>query len=154
MSLTGDLGLHLEDICIARRNGRIAGVMGVWDQSAYKQNVVRSYSGWMRLAAAIDHRLPKTGEKIRNGYATFVCIAGDSAIVFEELLADVLQRSAARGLEYLLMGLDENDPLVSTARRHPHILYRSRLFLAEWPDGPQLHAQLDRRPCYVELATL
>ena len=163
IALISRLGLRIEDVQIARRNGSIAGLMGLWDQSAYKQTVVRSYSGWLRLAAPLYNAgapwlqrrpLPKPGEKIRNGYAAFVCIAHDDATVFGDLLTATLQRAATRGLDYLLLGLDARDPLLAAAHARPHILYRSRLYLAEWPEGGHLHAQLDRRPTYVEIATL
>jgi hypothetical protein len=163
ISLTTRLGLRIEDVQIARRSGRIAGLIGLWDQSAYKQDVVRSYSGWIRLAVPLYNasapwlrrpRLPKAGERIRSGYAVFICIEQDAPSVFGDLLAATLHRAAARGLDYVLMGLDERDPLFRTARERPHIPYRSRLFLAEWPEGGHLHAQLDRRPSYVEIATL
>jgi hypothetical protein len=99
-------------------------------------------------------RLPKVGERIRSGYAVFTCVADDSLSVFDNLLAATLRRAAARGVDYLLLGLDEHDPLFRVARRCPHVPYRSRLFLAEWPEGDHLHAQLDRRPSSVEIATL
>ena len=40
-------GLELDDVFVARRNGGggIVGVLGLWDQSAYKQSVVRGYAG-------------------------------------------------------------------------------------------------------------
>jgi len=44
-SLTA-LGLRIEDLRVARRGGKIAGIGGLWDQSAYKQTIVHSYSGW------------------------------------------------------------------------------------------------------------
>jgi ribosomal protein S18 acetylase RimI-like enzyme len=154
-ALTGRLGLRVEDIQIYLRNGTIAGVMALWDHSAYKQNVVRGYSGWMRLAAALRlRRLPRPGETIRSGYAAFLCISEDHPQVFRHLLSAVLDRAAARGLDYLLLGLDARDPLLPAAQTHSHVPYRSRLFLAEWPDGGHLHAQLDCRPTYVEIATL
>ena len=157
------LGLRVEDVQIVRQSGRIVGVMGLWDQSTYKQDVVRGYSGWMRLAAPIYNagatwlqrpRLPNVGERIRSGYAAFTCVEGDSPSVFGDLLKATLQRAAARGLDYLLLGLDERDPLAGAARARPHIPYRSRLFLAEWPEGDHLHARLDSRPSCVEIATL
>ncbi len=163
LRLIHNLGLRFEDIQIARRNGSIAGVMGLWDQSAYKQNVVRSYTGWMKLAMPLYNatapclmrpRLPRPGEKIRNAYAAFVAVAEDDAIVFRDLLAATMKRAAICGLDYLLLGLDERDPLLRIAREHPHILYQSRLYLAEWPDGGHLYARLDDRPSYVEIATL
>lgn len=163
ISLTTRFGLRLEDIQIARQSGRIAGLIGLWDQSAYKQDVVRAYSGWFRLAVPLYNasapwhrrpRLPKIGERIPSGYAVFICIEQDASSVFGDLLTATLHRAAARGLDYVLMGLDERDPLFRIARERPHIPYRSRIFLAEWPEGGHLHAQLDRRPSYVEIATL
>ena len=83
IALTARLGLRLEDVQIARRGGHIAGVIGLWDQSAYKQDVVRGYSGWIRLAVPLYNasapwlrrpRLPKPGERIRSGYAIFTCV--------------------------------------------------------------------------------
>ena len=162
-SLTGRLGLRLEDIHVVRKNGRIAGVMGLWDQSSYKQHVVRAYSGWMRLASAVSSvatpllghaPLPRAGEPIRHGYAAFVCVADDDAGAFDDLLGAVLRRAAERELDYLLLGMDARDPLLPAAREHPHVPYDSTVYLAEWPDGGQVHARLDSRPTYVEIATL
>jgi hypothetical protein len=161
--LTARLGLRVDDIQILRSGGEIRGVMAVWDQSAYKQNVVRSLPGWMRAAGPIYNagapwlgrpRLPRTGEKIRNGYAAFVCVSEDDQTVCERLLTATLDCAARRGLEYVVLGLDERDPLLHVARKRPHIPYRSRLFVVEWPEGRNLHAQLDRRPTSVEIATL
>ena len=163
LRLVNGLGLRFEDIHIARRNGDITGVTGMWDQSAFKQNVVHSYSGWMKLAAPLYNaaapllmrsRLPPPGAQIRNAYAAFVCVAEDDSAVFSGLLGATLNRAAQCGLDYLLLGLDARDPLLRSAREHPHILYQSRLFLAEWPDGDHFHARLDNRPSYVEIATL
>ncbi len=163
LRLVDALGLRFEDIQIARRNGSIAGVIGMWDQSAYKQNIVHSYAGWLKLVAPLYNatapwlmrpRLPRPGEKIRNAYAAFVCVAKDNPNVFGDLLTATMARAATCGLDYLLLGLDERDALLDIAREHPHILYQSRLYLAEWPDGGHLHARLDDRPSYVEIATL
>src|SRR5262245_1493910 len=82
-ALTTRLGLRIEDAQIVRRSGRIVGLMGLWDQSAYKQDVVRAYSGWIRLAVPLYNvsapwlgrpRLPNEGERIRSGYAMFTCV--------------------------------------------------------------------------------
>jgi hypothetical protein len=163
LHLIHHLGLRYEDLQITRSNGTITGVMGMWDQSAFKQNVVRSYAGWLGRTLPLYNtaapwfmrpRLPRPGEKIRSAYAAFVCVAQDDASTFRNLLTATLQRAAACGLNYLLVGLDERDPLLAIARGHPHILYPSRLYLAEWPEEFHLHAQLDDRPSYIEIATL
>ncbi len=157
------LGLRIEDLRIARRGAKIVGVTGLWDQAAYKQTVVRSYSGWLKAvvpfwnsSAAWFGRsaLPRPGEKLRSAYASLICVAEDDAAVFGSLLREVYNLARLRGFSYLLVGLDARDPLLPVARAYTHVLYRSTLYLAEWSEGGQLHEQLDQRPVYVDAATL
>lgn len=149
----GALGLKMDDIVIARRGGRIAGVMALWDQSAYKQAVVRGYSGWLRAIAPL--MLPRVGDEIRSAYASLVCVANGNAALFGRLLRDVYNLASARGFSYLLVGLDVRDPLRARVRAYRHIAYASRLYLASWShEGGSTHARLDERLTRVDLATL
>jgi len=146
-----EYGLTTDDMRVVRGDGAIAGVMALWDQSAYKQSVIRGYSGWLRAAGPL---LPRPGTVLRSAYASLVCAAHDDVRVFDSLLRDACARAAARGFEYLLMGLDMRDPFAGVVRTYPHIAYPSRLYLASWPDGELSHEPLDDRPVYVDIATL
>ena len=157
------LGLRFEDILIARRSGRIAGIAGLWDQSAYKQTIVQGYSRWLKAAAPVYNfgahwigraALPRLGTKLCSAYAAFICIANDEAQIFAALLRQLYNLARLRGFEYLLIGLDARDPLLPVAKKYAHVSYPSRLYLAEWPDGGHFHEQLDHRPAYVDIATL
>jgi hypothetical protein len=157
------LGLQIEDLRIARRGKKIVGVMGLWDQSAYKQTVVRGYSSWLKAVAPFWNSgaawfgrsaLPRPGDKVRSAYAALICIANDDAAVFGSLLREVYNLASLRGFSYLMVGLDARDPLLPVAQAYAHILYPSRFYLAEWSDGGHLHEQLDQRPVYVDAATL
>jgi hypothetical protein len=148
-------GLRIDDIRIARRDARIVGAIGLWDQSAYKQTVVRAYSGWMKAAAWLGAMVvPRIGTHLRSAYAALVCVANDDAAVFRRLLRDVYNLAIARGFEYLLLGLDARDPLLAVAREYRHFQYPSVLYLGSWPQRGDLHEQLDHRPTYVDIATL
>lgn len=138
-------GLKIEDIRIARRGGAIAGVMALWDQTAYKQSIVRGYSGWMRMAQPF---LPRVGEEIRGVYAALICASDPD--VFADLLGAIRTLASERKFDYLLVGLDARDPNLPVARKYRHYAYPSRLYLT---DGG-LHEQLDQRPAYVDIATL
>lgn len=157
------LGLHIEDLRIARRNHRIVGLIGLWDQTAYKQTVVQGYSGWLKAAAPLwnssaalfgRHTLPRPGEELRSAYASLICVANDDTAVFADLLRDIYNLAASRGLNYLLLGLDARDPLLKVARDYAHVLYPSRFYLAAWSDGGHLYEQLDHRCTGVDAATL
>jgi hypothetical protein len=156
-------GLKAEDLIVARRSGQIAGIIGLWDQSAYKQTVIQAYSGWLKAVAPLwnsaapllrRNSLPRPGEAVRSVYAALVCVAGQDAAVFASLLREAYRHARSRGFSYLMLGLDALDPLLSLARSYPYIPYTSRLYLAEWSDGGHLHERLERFPAYVDIATL
>jgi hypothetical protein len=144
-------GLALDDFRIARRDGKIVGVLALWDQSAYKQSVIRGYSGWL---APIRPFLPRPGTRLRSAYASLLAVANDDPAVFGDLLREIYGLASRRGFEYLLVGLDARDPLLNVVRPHRHVHYPSRLYLASWSSGGPSHEQLDAVPVYVDIATL
>jgi hypothetical protein len=164
------LGLRIEDMRIARRAGAIIGVMALWDQSAYKQAIVRGYAGWLKFVAPLvgvagsswlpGATLPRIGAEVRSAYASLVCVANDDARLFGRLLRSVYNLASSRGFDYLVVGLDARDPLLRVVRGYPHVSYPSRLYLAAWPggsggsSGESPHAQLNDAPAYVDVATL
>ena len=144
-------GLRLADIRIARRHGAIVGAMALWDQSAYKQWIVRGYTGWLKALAPI---LPRVGDEVRSAYVSLVCIAHDDVAVFSRLLRDVYNLGCSRRFDYLLVGLDSRDPLLTGVGAYRRFCYASRLYLASWSHGGHAHEPLDGRPAYVDIATL
>ena len=154
---------RLDDFFIARQNGKIVGVVGLWDQSRFKQTVVYAYSRKMRLARSVYNAvsrlrggrpLPAPGEAINHIYASFICIERNDPEIFDALLPHLYNEAARRGYAYLLIGLDSRDPLLEAVRPYPHITYLSRLYTVCWDDEGEFHARLDGRIPYVEIAAL
>ena len=136
--------------------------MGMWDQSAYKQDIVHAYGPSLRrlrpaydLAARVigARPLPAPGEPIRSAFAAFVCVADDDPDVFRSLLRATCARARARGLALITIGLTDDDPLLAAVGRRPRITYRSDLFVLSWSRGDP-GTELDGRFPYVEIATL
>ncbi|MCK6626608.1 MAG: hypothetical protein L6R45_15700 [Anaerolineae bacterium] len=157
------LDFRVEDFMVARQNGQIVGVMGLWDQLRYKQTIVRAYhgslrwlrpfyNGWLRLSGAKP--LPPPGQPIHFAYASFICMAQNNPDAFGILLRDVYNLAVGRGYAYLMVGLSTRDPLLDVARSYAHIPYYSRLYTVCWPDDQRFHKKLDQRIPYVEIATL
>ncbi len=155
--------LRLDDVAVACRRGRIAGVLGLWDQSTYKQSVVRSYRADLRrlkplynLGAYLLGAQPLTaiGQPIHFAYASLACVQDDDPAIFQPLLAWVYNRAAERRFAFLMLGLAEGDPLLAVARRRLHIAYTSTLYTVCWREDAAWHDRLDGRPPYVEIATL
>ncbi|MGA2169388.1 MAG: hypothetical protein ABSG62_14355 [Terracidiphilus sp.] len=156
-------GLGVNNFRIVRRGGEIAGVGALWDQSGFKQTVLEGYSGWLKLVAPLYNKvapwlgltaLPHPGEKLQSAYLSLFCVANDDLSLSRVLLRELYNLGQGRGLRYLFVGFDSTDPLMAATRNYIHVVYPSRLYLAEWADGEGIHEQLDRRPVNIDIATL
>jgi len=156
-------GFDPKDFIVIERDGVIAGVAGLWDQSAYKQSIVDAYDPLTRAArpiyntaAKVLHRatLPKPGTALRFGYGSFFCVVNDDPAIARELITRLLAAARARRLEHLLLGFTESDALLATARTFRHVAYPAGIFTVAWDDGSDFHDGLDARPRYLEIASL
>jgi hypothetical protein len=159
-------GLALDDVIVIRSGGRIRGTVAVWDQSDYKQSIVRAYGPTLRKLRPWHDRaarlwgaepLPRPGKPIRAVSAALVCVEADDQMVARCLFREAYNAASERGFAYLLIGLTDQDPLLGVARRYAHIPYRSWLQASAWKPGEvgrDLFPDLDGRSAYVEIAAL
>ncbi len=155
--------LRPEDILLARRDGELVGLIGAWDQHAFKQSVVNGYGAalryvkpaynlWTRLRGLPG--LPQPGEELRYLTAALPVVANDDPAVFTALVRTLLAQASGGPHHYLMLGLHERDPLMPAARRFGGHTYAGRLFVACWPDGETEAAAIDGRPPYLETGSL
>jgi hypothetical protein len=154
-------GLLPEDLMIARRRGRIVGVMAAWDQASFKQDIVEGYGPVLQRLRPIYNAgarllgfsgLTPPGQAIPLAFAACVCVADDDIGVMRALLETCSHHALRRGKAFLMLGLADQDPLLTAARERAHISYHSDLFAACWAREPL--AALDGRIPYIEIATL
>ena len=154
-------GFEAGNFLVAMRNGDIAGVLGVWDQSAFKQVVVRGYRGLLACLRPIVARTahlggypapPRPPALLRIAYASFLAIEGDRTDTFAALLAAARDRAARLGCDYLTLALADGDPLLPSAQALPHRTYASRLFTVDWRAGG-FHDEVARGIPYVDIAS-
>ncbi len=153
-------GLGPDDILVTVQGDRVSGCAALWDQRAFKQVVVRGYSGALarirplyNLAAGLlgAPRLPDVGTALPHAYLSHLAVDGDDPARFEALLAAALREAGRRRLAYLLLGLSVRHPLLPVARRFRRSReYRSLLHLVHRGAPPEL----DGRVAHLEVATL
>jgi hypothetical protein len=151
------------DLLLARRNGRLVGTIGAWDQHGFKQSIVEGYGAalqWVspvyNLWASVRGRpgIPPPGCELRYLTAAIPVVADDDPEVFLALVRAVLARASGGEHHYLMLGMHERDPLLPAARRLGGRTYTGRLYLACWDDGEALREQVDDRPPYMELGCM
>jgi len=156
------LGLRLEDLRIVRRDGDIAGLLGSWDQSGFKQEIVAGYAprlrrlrpGYDLLARALGGEpLPRIGQPVRTAFGCLRCVVDDDPDVLDALLFATRERARRQKKAFLMLGFDERDPQFKSLRRSLHVTYESEVFLGSHAgDDPGI--TLDDRPVYIEIGTL
>jgi len=162
-SSTGLLrGLAPEDILVAEHRGEILGTVAVWDQRAFRQNVVigyspllgsvrRAYNGLARLAGY--PRLPVPGDGLDLAHLSLTCARQNDREVFAALLQEAVELCRGR-CSSLVAGLHERDPLLEVLLERRHLAYPSRLYAVTWDEGSEARRELDDRVPYVELGGL
>ncbi|MGA8220363.1 MAG: hypothetical protein WB780_01830 [Candidatus Acidiferrales bacterium] len=151
------------DFYVACRKGKLIGVVGWWDQSAFKQTRVISYGGrlrWLVPAANALHSLlgtpafPSSGEHVPYFYVSFVAVDHDDVTIFRALLRQLYNDAVGSAFCYAIIGLHEHDPLLPALEEYSRTPFAGRLFCVCFGDGEGAYRSLDGRVPYVEAATL
>jgi ribosomal protein S18 acetylase RimI-like enzyme len=154
-------GLAPEDFFVALAGGEVVGCLALWDQSGFKQVVVRGYAPrlarrrpWINLVSPLlgTPRLPAPGEILPHAYLSHVAVDGDDPGLFQALVEEAYAEARARGLVYLVTGFASRHPwLPWLAKRFRPREYASALYTVHWEDGGEA---LDGRMPHVEVALL
>ena len=155
--------LSPEDFFVALRRDHVIGCISCWDQSGFKQAVVRSYAGALdrfRWLVNVGARalgwpaLPAPNSPFRSCYAAHATVDGDDPDVFAALLRALYNHAAPAGFGYAMLGMSPGDPFARIAGAYRHVLYRSHLYLVAWEDGLEEVARVDGRTPGPEAAVL
>ncbi len=156
-------GLEAGDFLVAGGPGHVAGCVAVWDQRGFKQVVVRGYApplgrlrllvnAYMRLVGL--PRLPPPGRPLALAHLSHLAVDDDRQEVAVELIRAARRAAARRGLDYLVLGLAEANPMLPALRRaFPARELVTLLYLTHRCDGTRLDGLASRCP-HLEAAVL
>ena len=157
-------GLAASDFLVAERAGRVLGCLALWDQSSFKQIIVRSYGPTMRrwrplaeISARLlgTPRLPHPGRPISHVYLSHVAVDDDDPEVFGALLARAYNDARDKRHACLVIGFADRHPFVRVVqRRYRAWTYASVLYAVCWEGGRAAVADVDRRIPHLEVALL
>ena len=145
--------LRASDFRLLFREGKLAGVMAVWDQTPFRQTVVKNYSGVVGTLRPLVNLfrkpvLPATDEPLRFFYIAFS--ATDTIEDYRALLRSIYNQSIDGPHTHMIAGLHERDPRLPVLRNYPQTHFAGRLFSVTF-DGP---VEIDDRIPYIEAALL
>jgi hypothetical protein len=136
----------------------------LWDQRAYKQNVIRGYDRrlsaarpLLNLAAKLmgGPELPAVGQTLATAFISHLAIGADEPKELVDLIAGIGCQASHSGIEILTLGFAANDPRLATVRRNFRCReYCSCLYVVSWPDCGGSARELDDRIPAPEVALL
>jgi hypothetical protein len=149
---------------VALVGDRVVGCVAGWDQSGFKQTVVRGYARrlarWrplLNLTAKLGWWpvLPPLHTPFQFRFASHLAVDADDPHVFAALLRALYNQAVQRSDHYLMIGLAAGNPFTPVVKRsYPIVSYASQIYLAAWGDGLDALAQIDARPAGLEIALL
>lgn len=153
--------LSVEDIFLAFRNDILVGTMALWDQSEFKQWIVKGYGDFLRtmrplinVYCNIVHKpsLPPINYTIPYKIISLQCIKNNDNEVFISLLQQ-LNSEAAKSRCLLSAGFMASDPLYKYFK-FPSVKLKSNIFVLSWKETESKVYEMDSRIPYLELGAL
>lgn len=137
---------------------RIVAACYAWDQQAYKQYIINSYSGVMKYIYPLSNmmnaigypKLPEPGTRINFFTLSFWAVKNNDHRIFKYMLKSIAAHNT--DYAYFLIGMHESNSLNATIKKIPRFTYNSRLYLVQ-PDRDN-YSKLDGREIYLECGIL
>lgn len=152
------------DFLLLAEGQTIKACLASWDQSGYKQTVVRGYTGpirrWRKVLNSFSRlggwpHLPAPGTPLRHTFASHGAVEGENPDLFACLLSALHNYSLSRGDDYFVIGLTEGHPFRVALRRYRAQVYISQLYVVGWGDPPFPDSVFEStRPVGIEIAML
>ena len=164
--LSGDRcrGLSLDDFFVAIRGEKVVACLACWDQSGFKQTIVRDYHKAIKygrpfinsVSRALGYpALPRVGEEVKQVYVSHIAVDDEDTEIVIQLLKTVLHSATLRGHKLLLIGLSISNPMLSLIKKtFRHIVYTSQIYLVYWKDGKSSIDNIDNRVVHTDIALL
>jgi len=156
--------LFPEDFFIIQEGASVKATAALWDQSAFKQSVIRGYSKrlqnfrWLvNLVAWATGKptLPPVNSKVRHAYASHLAVDNDDPALYRALLRSLYNEAVKQKYAYFMLGLSDGHPFLEiTQKTYPHIDYTSILYLVTWDLDSDPRKELDDRLPAPEIAIL
>jgi hypothetical protein len=151
------------DFFLALNRDHVVGCLACWDQGAFKQTIVRGYSGslarWRKVINFFSHfagvpYLPEPNTPLRYSYASHLAIDDDNPTIFDALLRKAYNHNLEQHYNYFMIGLAESNLLRNVVERYHPLTYISQIYLVDWNDNGDLLAKIDPGIPGLEIALL
>lgn len=162
-SSTGLLkNLRMEDVALAFKNNELKGVMGLWNQTDFRNWKVHTYSFRLRLLKPFMNIIswiagkalfPDAGKLIDYRCLSLVCIINNVQSVFNQLLNYQIVNLSGRRNVYFAYSMHDSCPFLYNFPI-PNFDLKSSLYLTYWKEDEELVSSFRIDEIYLETGGL
>ena len=160
-SLDAFSDLRIEDFCLLLDGGRILAAAAVWNQTSYKQYVVKKYRGLMRAARAANPllsalgyiRLPREDQPLDFPMLSFFISENDSEEYYRILLCEI-KKEIGKTYGMFVMGLPRSHFASPLLDRLPSISFETELYGISFPWSGQTDSAPHSQRVFLECGLL
>lgn len=154
-------GLHIEDFYLLEKGGEILATAALWNQTDYKQYVVKKYRGWMRFARCFNPvlsllgylRLPKENECLNFPMLSFFLSKDDNMEYYKTFLSGV-NREIKKSYDCYVIGMPKNYFGMEVFKKLPSIHFDTILYSIEFRSKKGNAIEPDVSNLYLECGLL
>ena len=149
-SLDQFYGLMVENFYLLLEGNQIVATGALWDQTGYKQYIVKKYHGLMSLArianpllSALGYiRLPKEEQPLDLAMLSFFLSKDDNEKLYRIFLKEI-RREIARSHEIFVLGLPKKHFAAPMLDKLPNISFETKLYEVTFPWSVQAYQEVD-----------
>ena len=153
--------LSIEDFYLLLDGDRIVATAALWNQTEYKQYVVKKYRGMMRLArmanpilSALRYcKLPKENEPLNFPMLSFFLSQNDNEDYYRILLGEI-KKEIAKSYGMLVIGLPKGHFAAPMLDRIPSIGFETKLYEIRFPWSGQAYRTVKSQKAFFECGLL
>lgn len=135
-------GLKIEDFYLLESGGAIVCAAALWNQTAYKQYIVKQYRGLMRGARLLNPllswlgymKLPRVGQSLDFPMLAFFLCADDNLSCYKAFLYHI-RRVIAEKYDIFVIGVPKNHFAAGLYDRLPSVHFDTKLYAIRFLQG-------------------
>ena len=153
--------LSINDFYLLLDRERIVAAAALWNQTGYKQYVVKQYRGMMRLARMANPmlswlryiQLPKENEPLEFPMLSFFLCRDDDEAYYRIFLKEI-KREIASSYGMFVIGLPKGHVAAPLLDELPSVHFETKLYRISFPWSDQAYKKADPQNVYPECGLL
>ena len=140
-------GLSVDDVYILQKNDEIVCACALWEQSGFKQYIIKRYNGFMKLArkcykktTLLGRPFPHVGKPLEFPHLTLFFAKNDDATYYKTMLANI-ENIIAEKYDMFLIGLTKNNAKYTLFEKRKTLSFLSKIYIIS-EETPKLSGKM------------